>query len=375
MTRSAAAGGRASGSRGGGRARLLGVAAVAVALGAWFVGVAAGPALAASAHHETSKSTKHANSERSKKPKAAKLPKHGKLTYYFVSHGCPTTTFWVNVWNGAEDAGKQFKVNVKILKVTTAQCTNVSAVVTLLDTAIAAHPDGIVATVESPTAFSSALKTATHDGIPVVVMNTAPTNTGKPTATNPYLAYVGQDNYTAGVEAGTEAIKLFHLTKGEPVVIVDHEPTNISLTARDKGIEAAMNPAGIPTTVVNTSTTVSSGTSVLSAYLTTHKTVKAIMELGPTGAQQAVGALKADNLKGIPIGGFDLSSTVLSYIKRGLVGFTLDQQPYLQGYYSVEELFLKSTVGAAPVTIYTGPAFLTPKNVKKLGKFVTLTGY
>ncbi|MGC8472026.1 MAG: hypothetical protein ACP5PM_07015, partial [Acidimicrobiales bacterium] len=68
MTRRAAAGGRASGSRGGGRARLLGVAAVVVALGAWFVGVAAGPALAASAHHETSKSTKHANSERSKKP-------------------------------------------------------------------------------------------------------------------------------------------------------------------------------------------------------------------------------------------------------------------------------------------------------------------
>jgi simple sugar transport system substrate-binding protein len=375
MAGRATAGDRASGSRGRGRGRLLGVAAVVVALCAWFVGVAAGPALAVTAHHEKSKSAKHASTERSKKPKEAKLPKHGKLTYYFVSHGCPTTTFWVNVWNAAENAGKQFGVNVKILKLTTAECTNVSAVVTLLDTAIAAHPDGIVTTVESPTAFSSALKTATHDGIPVVVMNTAPTNTGKPTAANPYLAYIGQDNYTAGVEAGTEAMKLFHLSKGDPVVIVDHEPTNISLTARDKGVEAAMNPAGIPTTVVNTSTTVSSGTSVLSSYLTTHKTVKAIMELGPTGAQQAVGALKADNLKGIPIGGFDLSSTVLSYIKRGLVGFTLDQQPYLQGYYSVEELFLKSTVGAAPVTIYTGPAFLTPKNVKKLAKFVTLTGY
>ena len=374
MSRRAGAGGGASRRRRG-RARVLGVAAVTAALGAWFVGVGAGPALAASSHHAKSKSDRHELSAQHKKPKAAKVPKHGKLTYYFVSHGCPTTTFWVNVWNGAQDAGKQLGVNVKVLKVTTAQCTNVSAIVTLLDTAIAAHPNGIVATVESSTAFSSALKTATHDGIPVVVMNTAPTNTGKPTATNPYLAYIGQDNYTAGVEAGTEAIKLFHLSRGAPVVIVDHEPTNISLTARDKGIEAAMNPAGIPTTVVNTSTTVSSGTSVLSAYLTTHKTVKAIMELGPTGAQQAVGALKADNLKGIPIGGFDLSSTVLNYIKRGLVGFTLDQQPYLQGYYSVEELFLRSTVGAAPVTIYTGPAFLTPKNVKKLGKFVTLTGY
>ena len=374
MRRSAGAAGAATAGHRG-RARLLGVAAVAAALGAWFVGAAAGPAFAASAHHAKSKSEKHERSAEKKKPKAAKLPKHGKLTYYFVSHGCPTTTFWVNVWNGAEDAGKQLGVNVKILKLTTAECTNVSAVVTLLDTSIAAHPNGIVATVESPTAFSSALKTAAHDGIPVVVMNTAPTHTGKPTATNPYLAYIGEDNYTAGVEAGTEAMKLFHLKSGASVVIIDHEPTNISLTARSKGIESVMNPAGISTTVVNTSTTVSAGTTVVAAYLTTHKTVKAILELGPTGASQAVDALKADNLKGIPIGGFDLSSTVLSYIKSGLVGFTLDQQPYLQGYDSIEELFLDSTVGAAPVTIYTGPAFLTPKNVKRLAKYVTLTGY
>jgi len=126
---------------------------------------------------------------------------------------------------------------------------------------------------------------------------------------------------------------------------------------------------------VNTSTTVSSGASVVAAYLTTHKTVKTILELGPTGAQQAVQALKSDNLSGINIGGFDLSSTVLSYVEHHQVGFTLDQQPYLQGYDSIQELFLDSTVGAAPVTIYTGPAFLTPQNVKKLGKYVTLTGY
>lgn len=354
------------------RFKVVGMVLAAFALAVSFLAVGAESAFAAKSHGTAAKSTK-SKSTKSKKAKVS--TSHGKLTYYFVSHGCPSTTFWVNVFNGAEAAGKQFGVNVKILKLTTTECTSVSAVVTLLNTAIAAHPDGIVTTVESPTAFSAPLKTATHDGIPVVVMNTAPTNTGKPTATNPYLAYIGEDNYTAGVEAGNEAYKLFHLSSGAPVVVVDHEPNNISLTARANGIKAALSPNGITPTVVNTSTTVSSGTNVLAAYLTTHKTVKAIIELGPTGAEQAVDALKADNLSGIDIGGFDLSSTVLSYIEHGELGFTLDQQPYLQGYDSIQELYLDSTVGAAPVTIYTGPAFLTPQNVKKLAKYVTLTGY
>jgi simple sugar transport system substrate-binding protein len=338
--------------------------------------VGEGAAFAAKSHSKVataSKTTKAKAKAKSKKNTSTKSS--GNLTYYFISHGCPTTTFWPAVWNGAADAGKQFGVNVKILKLTVSDCTNVSDVVNLLDTAIAAHPNGIVTTVENATSFSSALKTATHDGIPVVTMNTVPTNTGKPTATNPYLAYIGEDNYTAGVEEANEAVKIFHLAKGASVIVDDFEPTNVSLTARDDGIKAAMSNDGITPTVVNTSTTVSSGASVLAAYLTTHKTVQAVLALGPTGTSQAVEAFKSDNLTSVKLGGFDLTSTVLHYIEDGQEAFTLDQQPYLQGYDSIEELFLDSTEGAAPVTIYTGPAFLTTQNVKKLAKYVTHTGY
>jgi simple sugar transport system substrate-binding protein len=213
--------------------------------------VGEGAAFAAKSHSKAAKATK----AKAKKPSTTSS---GKLTYYFVSHGCPTTTFWPAVWNGAADAGKQFHVNVRILKLTVSDCTNVSDVVNLLDTAIAAHPNGIVTTVENATSFSSALKTATHDRIPVVTMNTVPTNTGKPTATNPYLAYIGEDNYTAGVEEANEAVKIFHLAKGASVIVDDFEPTNVSLTARDDGIKAAMSNDGITPTVINTSTTVSS---------------------------------------------------------------------------------------------------------------------
>lgn len=320
-------------------------------------------------------SAKSAKTTKKKDTNKASLTSHAKLTYYVVLHGCPTTTFWPPVWNGALAAGKQFGVNVKILKVTVADCTNVAALSNLVSTAIAAHPNGIVTTVLTPTGLSSVLKKATSDGIPVIIANTAATNTGKPTATNPYLAYVGEDNYTAGVEAGNEAVKLFSLKSGAHVIVDDHEPTNISLTAREDGIKAAFGPDGITPTLINTSTTVTSGAGVVSSYMTTHTTTQVILTLGPTGTMQAVQALKTVKLPHVKIGGMDLTSTVLSYIENGKMGFTLDQQPFLQGYYSVEELYLHSTLGVAPVTIYTGPAFLTPKNVKKLAKYVTKTGY
>ncbi|MHB1497527.1 MAG: sugar ABC transporter substrate-binding protein, partial [Acidimicrobiales bacterium] len=62
-------------------------------------------------------------------------------------------------------------------------------------------------------------------------------------------------------------------------------------------------------------------------------------------------------------------------IERGTVAFTVDQQPYLQGYLSIVELFLDATEGAAPVPISTGPVFLTSQNVKALAKYVDHTGF
>ncbi len=301
-------------------------------------------------------------------------PRSASGTYYFVSHGCPTDTFWPPVWNGAADAAKRLGIHVDILHITQAECGSTAAEVNLLETAIAAHPAGIATTVTDPTAFSSALKTAAADHIPVVVFNSAPTANGLPNAANPYLAYVGQSNYSAGVGAAHEAVSEFHLKSGAKVIVIDHEPTNISLTQRLNGIRAGFRPSGITPTVIATSDDVSSGASIVGAYLTSHKGVDAILTLGTTGTDEAVQALTADSLH-IRIGAFDLDSTTLAYIERGTVTFTVDQQPYLQGYLSIVELFLDKTEGAAPVNIPTGPAFLTSSNVKELGRFVNHTGF
>lgn len=296
------------------------------------------------------------------------------LTFYFVSHGCPTDPFWPPVWNGAADAGKQLGVKVDILHITSAECGSTAAEVSLLETAIAAHPAGIATTVTDATSFSSALQTASKDGIPVVVLNSAPTANGQPSSANPFLAYIGQQNYQAGQGLAQEAVKEFHLSSGAKVVVVDHEPTNISLNQRLEGVRAAFKTVGITPAVINTSDDVSQGASIVSAYFQTHKSLAAVLTLGTTGTDEVVQAMTTSGAHE-KIGGMDLDSSTLSYIERGIVTYTVDQQPYLQGYYSIVELFLDATEGAAPVSISTGPVYLTAQNIKSLSKYVGHTGF
>ncbi|HTV10617.1 MAG TPA: substrate-binding domain-containing protein [Acidimicrobiales bacterium] len=305
---------------------------------------------------------------------SAASPQADPGTFYFISHGCPTDPFWPPVWNGAADAGRQLGIRVDILHITSSECGSTAAEVNLLETAIAAHPAGIATTITDPTAFGSALQTAAKDNIPVVVFNSAPTASGAPSATNPFLSYIGQQNYSAGQGLANEAVTDFSLTKGATVVVVDHEPTNISLTQRLQGVKSAFGAHGITPAVVNTSDDISQGATVVSGYLTNHKNVAAILTLGTTGTDEVAEA-QATSGTHIKVGAMDLDSTTLSYIEHGTVSYTVDQQPYLQGYLSIVELFLDATEGAAPVNIPTGPAFITSANVKMLAKYVDHTGF
>ena len=64
-------------------------------------------------------------------------------------------------------------------------------------------------------------------------------------------------------------------------------------------------------------------------------------------------------------GGFDLTPVTLNGIKGGSLGFTIDQQPYLQGFLPVLALYLFNLSGGrvAPPETNTGLTFVTKANV------------
>jgi simple sugar transport system substrate-binding protein len=64
-------------------------------------------------------------------------------------------------------------------------------------------------------------------------------------------------------------------------------------------------------------------------------------------------------------GGYDLLPITLQLIKSGDMNFTIDQQPYLQGFQPVIQLFLYKVSGGLiqPSNTNTGLLFVTKENV------------
>jgi simple sugar transport system substrate-binding protein len=79
--------------------------------------------------------------------------------------------------------------------------------------------------------------------------------------------------------------------------------------------------------------------------------------------------------RGVRAGGYDLLPTTLGAIADGHLDFTIDQQPYLQGFLPTLQLFFVRYSGGlvAPAETNTGLNFVTRRNVRRY--LTTLTRY
>jgi simple sugar transport system substrate-binding protein len=71
--------------------------------------------------------------------------------------------------------------------------------------------------------------------------------------------------------------------------------------------------------------------------------------------------------KGVRAGGYDLLPETLQAIHDRHLDFTIDQQPYLQGFLPVLQLFLDRYSGGlvSPADTNTGLTFVTARNVAR----------
>jgi simple sugar transport system substrate-binding protein len=66
------------------------------------------------------------------------------------------------------------------------------------------------------------------------------------------------------------------------------------------------------------------------------------------------------------VGTADLSNEALNAIKSGDLAFAMDQQPYLQGYLSIQTAFHYLNYGLSPIGhVKTGPMVIDIENVDK----------
>ena len=109
----------------------------------------------------------------------------------------------------------------------------------------------------------------------------------------------------------------------------------------------------------------------IEAKLQSAKDIDSVVTLGAPMAAAAVKA-KGDANSSAEIDTFDLNAAVIKQFKAKEIGFAVDQQPYLQGYLAVDELWLNKTNGdviGGGRPFLAGLAIVTGKDVPTLEKY------
>ena len=302
------------------------------------------------------------------KAAAGNFPSTPPWKFAFVNH-VTTNPFFVPTQYGFEDAAAL--LGIPKPSWTGSATSNVPQMVSATNAAISAKANGIAVAVISATAFTTPVANAMNDGIPVVSYN-ADGNTGDP-GTN-RLAYIGQDLFVSGQALG-QKIAAAMPNGGEAVGFIA-TPGTANIQPRIDGAKQALGASGknIKFTSVASGAELPQENTTINAYVLAHKaTLKGIFAVD-AGSTQTVGQIiaKYSLQSQVASGGFDLTPQTLSAIKAGSLGFTIDQQPYLQGFLPAIFLYMFNLSGGLvnPAETNTGLTFVTKANV---GPYQTTT--
>ncbi|MBO2447769.1 sugar ABC transporter substrate-binding protein [Actinomadura barringtoniae] len=290
---------------------------------------------------------------------AGDFPETPKWKFVFVNH-VTTNPFFTPTQYGAQDACALLGCSFQW---TGSKDSVVPEMVSATNAAISAKADGLAVAVVDKTAFKQPVDNALNAGIPVVSYN-ADGARGNPGTSR--LAYIGQDLYVSGYQLGTRIASL--MTGGDAVGFIA-TPGSLNIQPRIDGAKDAIKASGKPINFKD----VASGAelpkelSTIDAYVQGHPNLKGIFAVD-AGSTEAIGKTVAKyNLKskGVVAGGFDLNPATLTAVKAGNLDFTIDQQPYLQGFLPVQYLWLYKLSGGlvAPPETNTGLLFVTKDNV------------
>jgi len=288
------------------------------------------------------------------------FPKTPNWKFVFVNH-VTTNPFFTPTQYGAEDACKLLGCSYQW---TGSQNSVVAEMVNATNTAISGKADGLAIAVVDKSAFKGPVDQALNAGIPVVSYNADGARDDPGTNR---LTYIGQGLFDSGYALGQRALTA--VQSGDVVGFIA-TPGQLNIQPRIDGAQQAFKDAGgaVRFTAVATNADVTKGLSIIDAYAQGHAGLAGMLAVD-AGSTQAVGAtVKKYNMrsKGLKVaGGFDLIPETLNSIKAGDLDYTIDQQPYLQGFLPVLYLYLFKISGGliSPPQTNTGLLFVTKDNV------------
>jgi simple sugar transport system substrate-binding protein len=285
-------------------------------------------------------------------------PNHPKWKFAFINH-VTTNPFFVPTQYGLADACALVNCSYTWSGSTKA---DVAEMINAFNAAISAKAAGIGVCVVDKSAFEAPIKRALAKGIPVIAYNADGARGG----VKARQAYIGQALYESGFAMGERIARM--VTKGDVALFIA-TPGALNIQPRIDGAIAAIKQSGKPINpkAVATDADLSKELTAIDSYYLGHKNLAGMFAVD-AGDTQGVGQIiQKHSLRGkVKGGGYDLLPGTLKLIDQGFLDFTIDQQPYLQGFYPVLQLFLYKLSGGlvAPSDTNTGLLFVTKANVK-----------
>ncbi len=253
-------------------------------------------------------------------------------SYHFtmVNH-VTTNVFFTPTQNGAADACKLLGCSYTW---TGSATSNVSEMVNAINSAVSSKVNGIASSLIDPKAFDAPIQSSLSAGIPFVAYNADEPQSGR-------LSYIGQDLFLSGQQMGQHIQKL--LPSGGQIALFIATPGAANIQPRINGaLDTLKSSPNIKPDVVATGADVPGELTKINAWASAHPSAKGMfaVDAGSTqGLAQTIQklGLRAKGWKG---GGYDLTPITEQLLAAGEIDFTIDQQPYLQGFYPILQLYM-----------------------------------
>ena len=279
-----------------------------------------------------------------------------RYTVAMVTHAAPGDTFWDIIQNGARAAASKDNIQIKY-----SNDQDAGNQANLVQNAIDSKVDALAVTNPNTKALAPEIQKAVKAGIPVVMFNAGFDDWQKTGA----LMYFGQDEKLAGVSAG----KRLSQEGAKKVLCVVQTQGQVQLEDRCAGVKQGFS--GTMEKMYVNGTDLTSVTSDIQAKLTQDKSIDHVITLAAPVALAAVQSVQQAN-SSAKIATFDTNAQLVKAVKQHKVEWAIDQQPFLQGYESIDSLWLYLTNGdviGGGQPVLTGPAFIDSSNIDQVAKY------
>ena len=183
------------------------------------------------------------------------------------------------------------------------------------------------------------------------------------------FGYAGAaDLHTAGMTLGNGAIKACGLKEGD-TAFVWGLLGQAGRGERTRGVNDALKAAGVKVVYQEISDAINGdatqGIPVFASFVASHPEIKAVItDHGALTATIPAYMNAAGKKPGEICGaGFDLSAPIVKGVQDGYIAVVEDQQPFLQGYLPIIQLYLTSKFGFAGLHVDTASSLITKDNI------------